>query len=86
MREPEEDAPLNGWERRRARVAHEIEHAALQLFAERSPEEVTIEQIAAAAKISTRTFFRYFTSRDDILVALPRRSLEELSPARTEPT
>jgi AcrR family transcriptional regulator len=76
----ERERPLTtGWERRRERVSREIERVALELFAQSNPEEVTIEQIAAAAGISTRTFFRYFASRDDILSALPRRTLERTS-------
>jgi TetR/AcrR family transcriptional regulator, regulator of mycofactocin system len=73
------DTGTNGWERRRERIGREIERVALELFALSSPEEVTIEQIAAAAGISNRTFFRYFASRDDILAAVPRRALEGLS-------
>jgi TetR/AcrR family transcriptional regulator, regulator of mycofactocin system len=72
-------SPATGWDRRRERVSRAIERVALELFAKSSPEEVTIEQIAAAAGISNRTFFRYFASRDDILAALPTRSLEHVS-------
>jgi AcrR family transcriptional regulator len=75
----ETETVTSGWERRRERIARKIERVALELFALSSPEEVTIEQIAAAAGISNRTFFRYFASRDDILGAVPRRALEGLS-------
>ena len=40
---------------------------------------MTIDRIAAAAGISNRTFFRYFATRDEVLAALPRRSLGRLS-------
>jgi len=69
----------SGWDRRRARVARDIEGAALELFVRHGPGDVTVEQIAAAAGISNRTFFRYFASRDDILAAVPRRALERIS-------
>jgi AcrR family transcriptional regulator len=36
---------------------------------------VSIEEIADAAGISRRTFFRYFESRDDLLAATPARSM-----------
>jgi AcrR family transcriptional regulator len=75
-----EPAPngTDGWARRRARVAGEIERAALELFATLGPDNVTVEQIAQAAGISVRTFFRYFRTRDDIMFALPTRLVDDL--------
>lgn len=64
--------------RRRQRIAQEIERAALELFASHGASEVTTEQIAEAAGISVRTFFRYFPTRDDVLAALPRRQNEQM--------
>ncbi len=71
--------PAGGWQRRRERISLEIERSALELFAGSSPDDVTIDHIAAAAGISNRTFFRYFATRDEVLAALPRRSLGRLS-------
>ncbi|MGE3835585.1 MAG: TetR family transcriptional regulator [Acidimicrobiia bacterium] len=68
----------DGWLRRRARISFEIERAALELFASRSADEVTVEEIARAAGISKRTFFRYFPSRDDVIAALPMRHVRRL--------
>src|SRR5213083_423181 len=41
--------------------------AAVDLFAEAGFEETTIEDIARAAGVSTRTFFRYFSSKNDLM-------------------
>lgn len=65
--------PIDGWARRRARVARNIERTALDLLARSDDLNVTVEQIAAAAGISERTFYRYFPSRDDVFLGLARR-------------
>jgi AcrR family transcriptional regulator len=72
---------VSGWGVRREAIARQIESAALKLFAKEGVERVTVEKIAAAAQISERTFFRYFASREDVLMALPSRSLARVSAA-----
>lgn len=52
----------------------ELGHIALELFVENGFDETTIDDIAAAAGIGRRTFFRYFTSKND----LPWGDFEEL--------
>ena len=47
----------------------ELRLIALRLFAEHGFESTTIEQIAAEAGVSERTFFRYFTTKASVLWA-----------------
>ena len=43
----------------------ELERVALDLFATRGFDETTVDDIAAAAGIGRRTFFRYYASKND---------------------
>lgn len=56
-------------ERRRRQTRSEISEAALHLFREYGVDATTVDGIAHAAGISQRTFFRYFTSKEE--AALP---------------
>ena len=66
---------------RRAVISMRIERATLELGAQHGLESLTVEQIADAAGISRRTFYRYFDTIDDILCEMPRRSLRRMSEA-----
>jgi AcrR family transcriptional regulator len=68
-----------GWARRRAAAAFDIELAALRLYAERGVAAVTVDEIAAAAGISRRTFYRYFETPDDVIGAQGKRFLAQVS-------
>jgi len=52
--------------RRRVTSRAELEQAAFALFAANGFDETTVDDIAAAAGIGRRTFFRYFPSKNDI--------------------
>ncbi|MCW2600730.1 MAG: regulatory protein TetR [Frankiales bacterium] len=45
----------------------ELELVALELFAERGFEQTTVDDVAEAAGIGRRTFFRYFASKNDVV-------------------
>ena len=55
--------------RKRRETRARIAEAGLTLFLQHGFEAVTLDQVAAAADISRRTFFHYFDSKDDILLA-----------------
>ncbi|MFG1925198.1 TetR/AcrR family transcriptional regulator [Cryptosporangium sp. NPDC048952] len=42
---------------------------AVELFENKDYDDITVADLAAAAEISERTFYRYFASRDDVLIA-----------------
>ncbi|MEZ0163457.1 TetR family transcriptional regulator [Kineococcus sp. LSe6-4] len=59
-------------ERRRLATQAEIEQVALDLFARKGSERTTVDDIAAAAGISPRTFFRYFATKEDAALGANR--------------
>ena len=44
----------------------EIEHIALEMFSEQGFDHTTVDDVAHAAGIGRRTFFRYYASKNDV--------------------
>ena len=61
--------PVAIGERKRRAVRGELSEVALRLLTDRAFDSLTIDEIAAAAGVSRRTFFRYFASKEDVVFA-----------------
>jgi AcrR family transcriptional regulator len=66
-------------DRQRAQIRAEIRSAAYRLFATHGFDNVTTEQIAAAAGVSPSTFFRHITNKEELLLHQVRRGWEAIA-------
>ena len=82
-----EDAPsLNGTaageggrrDRKKLATRQALRKAALELVAERGFAHVTVEDIAEAADVATRTFFNYFPSKESAVIGADPERIEQM--------
>jgi AcrR family transcriptional regulator len=57
-------------ERKKAETRAALADAALRLADERGPDKVTVEAIAEAAGVSARTFFNYFSTKEEAIIGV----------------
>ncbi|GAA1382929.1 TetR family transcriptional regulator [Kitasatospora putterlickiae] len=72
------EAPLSLRERKKLKTRQTIRREAYRLIAEQGYENTTVDQIAAAAEVSPSTFFRYFATKEDLVLT------DEYDPAMIE--
>jgi AcrR family transcriptional regulator len=71
-------------ERKRQQTRDRLTKVAMELFLARGFEATTLDDIAAAAEISRRSFFHYFASKEDVVLAWQDGSTDALITAIAE--
>jgi AcrR family transcriptional regulator len=70
--------PLGLRQRKKDAARSDIAKNAVELFAKRGFDDVTVDEIADRAGVSRRTFFRYFPTKDAVVLERRREQLAEL--------
>jgi len=65
-------------DRKKQATRRALRNAALELVAERGFAHVTVEDIAEAADVATRTFFNYFPTKKSAVIGADPERIEEL--------
>ena len=65
-------------ERKKAETRAALHAAAVRLFLERGPADVTVSDICEAAGVSARTFFNYFDAKEDAILPWDKHLSEEV--------
>jgi len=71
-------------ERKKSVTHRQLRAAALRLGAEHGLQKVTVEDIAEAADVSTRTFYDHFSSKEDAIVGFDVERVDQLRRALRE--
>jgi AcrR family transcriptional regulator len=66
-RHSQDGPPQSLRERKKDRTRRTLQAEALRLFAAKGFQATTIEEIAAAAEVAPRTFFRYFPTKEEVV-------------------
>lgn len=75
---PNPAGPGGRRDRKKQATRRALRNAALELVAERGFAHVTVEDIAEAADVSTRTFFNYFPSKESAVIGADPERIEEV--------
>lgn len=73
--------PVGRRERKKSLTHQQLRAAALRLGAEKGLQKVTVEDIAEAADVSTRTFYDHFSSKEDAIVGFDEERVQQLRDA-----
>jgi AcrR family transcriptional regulator len=71
-------AALGLRQRKRQQTRERLTRVAMALFLDRGFEATTLDDIAAAADVSRRSFFHYFSSKEDVVFAWQEDSITAL--------